>query len=390
MPLTAPRLFRSLLLIPAVLIIGCATRQRPATNWQLRPLENGHILVPPRPPAGNFVVLEKARSVRNASPACDVAGSWIHLKWQGRSCRIEINPDALGPVGRVVLIGGAGPIDGEPLSDLTWWPRFIGELEQREKNGCLAPGEALRLSERIVENIAVPTRLGYDLRYGESGKTGYLDLEPQFALKAMAPLLNPGVRRYRGPKDARGYETAMYDLKPRGNRGVRIALQQVEHSIGGKLQMKGHPTAQQIRLPDSSPFVRYFFRSWRIGSDRKIALLAANRREALDILTKKFEADPERFCASVPASEASCITIPSEMILVPEVKVRANGKAAYAPVGGTVGDILHSAGVRLREGDAPRVTVLRPYDGMPLPIEHDPSRTEILRVVLKGGEDIRW
>jgi hypothetical protein len=361
----------------AFALAGCAARQKPATNWQLRPVGEGHMLVPPLPLKGRLVRLDKARSIRNASPACNVAISEVQLSWRGATAQVAVSPEAIGPLGKVIVTGGKGPLVGEPLRDLAWWTRFGKELEQREQSGCLAQGEAERLMRRIVENLALPSSLAYELRYGSHLMMGYLDLESQFSLKSVAPLGD-------------GFETVNYDLKPdRG--GVKLVLRSVEHNIGGKLSNPKRASAQLVALPDSARYVRYFFRTWKIAGDRKIALLAASRPELLDPLTKQFEADPESFCRSLKAAQASCIAIPADTILTPEMMVRANGKAAPYVLGrGTVGSVLHSAGVRQPQDVVHSLVVRRPYGGQMLPVEFDRARGDILSLVLIGGEELRW
>jgi hypothetical protein len=301
----------------------------------------------------------------------------IRLSWRGTTAQIDVSPDAIGPMGKVIVTGAKGSLVGEPLRDLAWWSNFGKELEQREKNGCLETGGAERLSRRIVDNLALPSGLAYELRYGNHVMLGYLDLEPQFSLKSVAPL-------------GAGFETVTYALKP--NRGgVKIVLGSVEHNVKGKLSNPRRPMVPLVNLPDSARYLRYFFRTWKISGDRKIALLATARPELLDPLTKKFEADPETFCKSVNQSQASCLAVPNDTILVPEIMVHVNGKVVTYILGrGTVGSVLHSAGVRQPDDVMQKLVVLRPYGSLMLPVEFDRSQRDILSMVLIGGEEIHW
>jgi hypothetical protein len=110
----------------------------------------------------------------------------------------------------------------------------------------------------------------------------------------------------------------------------------------------------------------------------------------LDAMTGEFEADPERFCRETNRDRATCLSVPMEMMLTAEMKVRANGRPAYVPVGGSVGELLRSAGIR-QPGDVVKgLQVLRPYEGALAPVEFDRTRTDILNLTLMGGEEIRW
>jgi hypothetical protein len=107
-------------------------------------------------------------------------------------------------------------------------------------------------------------------------------------------------------------------------------------------------------------------------------------------MSADFERDPERFCRETDPARASCLSVPMEMMLSAEIKLRANGKAGYVAVGGNVGEVLRSAGVRDPKEAIPKLQVLRPYEGALVPVEFDRARPDILSLTLIGGEEIRW
>jgi len=382
-------------MLEAVLALsGCAAKQRPVTNWRLSGGGQGQLLLPPLPPQGQSVLLRNARTVKKADPACNIAGREIQLTWRGRAAQVAITRDAVGPAADVVLKDGPAPLVGTPLRDLGWWPRFTQDLERRARTGCLAARDAKNLSARIVENLAMPSSVAYQLRYGNFLSTGYIDVEPAFVLSSVAPLLKPGVAKYRTPEDVVGYETVYYEVEPRGDGGVKIALQSVERNVGGKIAKARRPATEVIALPDSARYARYYFRMWSLAGDRKIALLATPTSALLSAVSSKFEADPEGFCKSVRPSEATCISVPSQMMIAPELRVRVNGKPTYIMAGGSLGQALRAAGIkdqkRVIAEILPRLQVLRPYGGMMLPVEFDRLSGDILGLIPIGGEEIRW
>ena len=369
---------------------GCAAKQRPATNWRL----SGTLLLPPLPPQGQSVLLRNARSVKKADPACNIAGREIQLSWRGRTAQVAIGRDVTAPAADVVMKGGPAPLVGTPVRDLDWWPRFTQDLERRAQSGCLAAREAKNLSARIIENLAMPSSVAYQLRYGNFLWTGYLDVEPAFVLSSVAPLLKPGVANYRTPDDVVGYETVYYAVEPRGDGGVKVALQSVERNMGGTIAQARRPATEVIALPDSARYVRYYFRMWSVAGNRKIALLATPTPALLGAVSGKFEADPEGFCKSVKPSEATCISVPSQMMIAPELRVSVNGKPTYIMAGGALGHALRASGIsdqkRVVAEILPRLQVLRPYGGMMLPVEFDHASGDILGLIPIGGEEIRW
>jgi hypothetical protein len=282
------------------------------------------------------------------------------------------------------------PLAGTPVRDQTWWTEFGGELQKREEAGCLGTGESDLLVKRIVENVAMPSIQAFHLRYGFFPRTGYLDLEPRFVLKSVAPVLKPGIVQYSGPADVAGYETAYYHAAGRKGGGVKLQLLSAERLMDRTVTKVKSPATIRLDLPETARYVRYFFREWRVAGDRKIALLATSRKDTLDSLTRRFESDPEGFCRTVSPAEASCIAIPREAVVTPETVLRLNGKSSSVIIAGTVGDAARAAGVKKQEDLLSTIQVSRPYEGRLLPVEFDRSRSDVLRLVLIGGEEVRW
>jgi hypothetical protein len=384
------RLFTLAVLL--TVLSACTTRRMPvaAGPYHLEGAPAGYVLTPPLPLRGRTLVLGEARTARGRDAQCGVALPEIGLQWRGRTAEVQVSEKTLGPQGPVALEGGPVAVVGEAVRDLSWWGRFREQLDAREAEGCLKPREAARLAGRVLENLRVTPSLAYQLRYGNYAVRGYFDLEQQFVLKSVAPLLKPGVARYRTVDDVRGYETAYYDLKPRGGGGLRVALKRVEQNVGGNLRGVRKPENEILKLPESAPYIRLFFRSWSVRGDRRIALLATPRLELLDPLTRKFEENAEGFCAAANPREAVCISVPKEMVIGPELRVTANGREAFVPVGGSVMDVLRFVGVKPSPEVNARIHVTRPYAGAPAEVEFDRKAGDILRLVLVGGEVVSW
>lgn len=372
-----------LALAALAVLTGCAARQRPVTNWRLAAGQRGQTLIPPLPLRGQAIVLRNARGVKTRGKVCDVSVHEIQLTWRGRTARVTLNPATFGPV----------QLPGTPVVDLGWWSGFSRRLAESQNNGCLAAGDAGRILMRIVDNVPMPSHLAFQLRHGNFIRTGYIDLRPEFALRSVAPILKPGVSRYRNAEDLAGYETVHYDLKRRGEDGIRIELASVEHNRMGEVRPARRPLTEVVALPASMRYARYYFRMWSVGQDRKIALLAAASRELLDPASKKFEADPEGFCKSLASARLACLSVPGQMMIAPELRVSVNGRTMYLPTGGNLGQLLRDAGVKdpkaLKEL-LPRLQVLRPYEDLLLPVEFDRSRGDIFSLVPIGGGQIRW
>ena len=79
-----------------------------------------------------------------------------------------------------------------------------------------------------------------------------------------------------------------------------------------------------------------------------------------------------------------CVVIPKRAALNPFLAITVNGSETTAPLGSSLGAAIHLG--RL----PPNLKVYKLYAGEPVPVEFDRSGTEILGLVLNGGEKISW
>ncbi len=365
-----------------LVVSACAYRPKPSANWRVAAVEGGHLLIPPQAVPTTQLTLRNARSRRSAPDSkCRVELPKIRLEWARRTAHVTIAADEVEPLRSISLSGGKGPSEaGVPLSDLSWWKNFSSELSARESIGCVGAAESERLLQRIIDNLAMPSLLAFQLRYGNIADTGYFDLQPNFALRWVIPISHSG-------DVLRGFDTLIYDVKPRAAGGVKLELRSTERDVRGSVSNRHRRVAARMVIPSSALHYRYFFRAWQVSRDRKMGLLVTSRVETLDGLTRRFEASPETFCSSLKGSDAACITVPNDTTVYPEVRVVVNGKPAYLPVGATLREAL---GKQWKPEDLPRLAVLRPWGGRLVLVDFDRSRQDILRVTLIGGEDIRW
>lgn len=259
---------------------------------------------------------------------------------------------------------------GELLVDISWFQEFRKEMEL-----CAGPEASAKVIEQMLSTVALPSGLAYRLQYGDYARTGWIDLDPQFRLRTLTPVNG-------------GYETAWYNLTARKGGGVFLSLASVEERSRDGSALKERPAADLLSLPDSTRYLRMYFRSWTIAGDRKIALLGARTPDELGASSGAFERDPAGFCAVERAGV--CITVPREVALSAEMRIVANGKEVMVPVGGTVRDALRESGVKDASGVLKTLQVLRPYRGDMVAVEFDRTKSTILGLVFLGGESLAW
>ena len=361
---------RTLLAVAALSVLtGCAARQASVGHWRLAASPNGLILHPPRESAATLD-FPKARATRARNNACDIHDPQMNLTFNGRAAHVAVDPAAIAAAPQIALTGPQSAT-GEQVRDNSWWPRFQSTLLDREHQGCIAPGQSRRIAGGVVENLALPPLLGYKLRYGDYLMDGHLDLGPLFAIKSVTPL----------PISAGGvprFETTYYDVQQRSDGTLRLALR------------GPRPTGPPLQIATQARYVRLFFRAWRISGDYRVALLATRESGVLDAMTADFEKDPERFCRDSDPRRVTCISVPMDMTLTAEMKLLANGKPAYIPVGGNVAELLRGRGIRDPQSAVSSIDILRPYSGVLTPIDFDRTRPDILSLTLIAGDQVRW
>jgi len=379
-------------LAATILILGgCAARQKQARAWKLEPAARGHTLIPPAASAQkNTFILKAARSAKGPSGrACELEHQQISLHWRGRDARVRADAAALAPLPGSLASATRPDGSSVPLGDQTavtsnWFEEILRPaLHQQVTAGCLTAAELAALDRRLIDRLALPSAALYRLRFGEFTLNGYVDVTDEFRLRAVEPVREGGV--------VTGYLTSFYLLSPAPRGGVLLRAGESETNVQAKLTTGTASDSELLHLPESARWLRLFFRTWSINQDRRIALIAAPSAEERERASKEFETDPEGYCAeTAKKSSVTCVSVPKEVVLGPELRVLARGSDAFAPVGGTLNDVLRSTGIREPRSVLGTLQVRRPYEGKLAPVEFDRTKTEILGLVLIGGEQIIW
>lgn len=369
----------------ALILGGCAARKPALQSWRL---ENGLVLPPRAGAAEAPFQLRNARSVRRNRPACQLSARDVELRWKGRSAWVRADARPLAPVpGGLVMrsSGGGAPagLGGSVLVLSNWYrDEFLPSLARQVAAGCLTAKDAPLLRQRLIDNLPLPAGTAYRMRYGEYPIDGYLDLDAKFRLRAVEPIRELG--------QVVGFKTSFYPLVATPDGGVHAISGESETNLKGVITRGLATDAEVLHLPRTATWVRLFLRTWSAAQDRRIALIAAATPRELDLASKAFEANPEGFCAQASSLNAACVGVPKDMVLGPELRVRVNGKDEFAPVGGTIADVLRTMNIRNGPELAKSMKVLRPYEGQLLPLEFDRTDDNILSLVLMGGEEITW
>ena len=367
----------SLSLAALTLLCGCAAR----LQYRLTP----EALTPPEmesPPR-----VRKVAGPRWSKGACDVSIGPLRLTWRGRDAVLRL---------------GLQPSD-EQLDE------FRNRITALEGSNCLAGDGAGRVLDVVASSLILPSRRIFYARYGRYERSASLDLDTNFRLKVLSPLLAPGVTdlkvaatigdqpgaiEIKMSPGLEGYETSYYELQPAPGGGVHPILISVEQTRDGKTAPAAKPAGFAPELPAGAGRVRLLFMRGEAGEIRDIMLLSASSNAPLEAAGRRIEASGDTRAACRAEQEASCVSVPRLSAVTPELRVWVQGKPVYITVGATVFDALRAAGLATigeqRGAVAAGLRVSRPWRDKLIPVTSTTSPEELLKLVLIGGERIEW
>jgi hypothetical protein len=315
--------------------------------------------------------LGKAR-LQKSRGKCQVDAGVFHLSFQKSKALLRVSTGDMWQ--------GPDRVTVSLLDDIN---KFRAGMMQLEINGCLKPGEAAPLLTRVIEGIALPSRVAYYLRHGSSVNEGFVDLLPPFRIKVVGPI--------REQDKVVGFETAWYILAPRGrNQGHRLSLERAETFVHGKLIAAAKPSHASVLPHDQLSFYRLFFLTRRSSQDHDILLLGARNREAIEGHSAQIRKEGEAVCTKLQSPDVHCVRVPMYSAISAELRVKAKERFVYIPFGGTVSDALRASGLQRASDAVPTLKVSRPYGKRLAPVQFDASGQDVLTLVLVGGEEISW
>jgi hypothetical protein len=362
-------------LLLSIVTTGCAVRQ----TYRLVKQNTGSVLIPPgvsKPDVGQRTFIAAIAAGRGS---CGPAKGAIVIQPRKGRVRVTVTRD---------------PLLKQPPGWLSAW------TAQAEFRGCIAAGEGLKLAARIVESLPLEPRAAWRLLHADDRQTGYVDLGPETRLQVTSPILREGTSldapilddsnltvegnrmtlTLKSTPNLLGYETAWYTIRPKaGQIGFAIAPLSAEKHIQGKVEPVASPATNYLKFGPQAAYYRLFYKADQ-GEVVEVVLAAPTRAE-LDRQTQAFNSGPA-LCAHVPTQ--ACVVLPRRVALNPFLAITVNGSETTVPVGSTVRAAIHLERV------PPELKVYKLYAGKPVPVEFDPASSEILGLVLNGGEKISW
>ena len=354
------------------------------------------------------VTLKNARVESASIRGCDIDGDVLSLRWQGTTAAVSLHP-------RSFFASAADQSPNQSARGLYVDPllameKFHADLLDRQTKGCLRPDENTRLRRAIVENLPLPPTIAYFFELGSYDVTGYFDLTPDFRMLTTSLLYRP--ESAPTPGNVIGYETAHYVFVPEpkhapmsaaapangfsasadaDNGRVRLVLSRATEVIDGNLAIEKQTLRNDLHFPQSPGYFRLLFmaddNAPTVRITRAILLSAPDQNRLAQAVAFRQDS-AENFCAALVVPDVTCIVVPRNFGISPELRVRANGQDFYIRVGGFLSEVLD---LKDREDPPPAsLKVRRPFRGRLVPIKFDPKSRDILHLVLLPGDEITW
>jgi hypothetical protein len=391
------RMFHSILrdsvLCLAILSVSACRHGRPLApqTWRFDVSSFPDRVVPPvETPAAGGMYRVPVEGLTYAHPECHAEAAEFSLVNSGKGLSLQFPSSVLESEGH-------DPADA--------WDVFRDAVLRLEDNGCLPRESIQKLSTQLVGAIPFTTRTAYAIRYSNYERTGAINLEPGFRLKVLAPILKPGFQEVKvlhapratgGPLEMtveglEGYETAYYAVQPREGGGVQFSLSSVEQNRMNVVTHTSEAKAFELRPAPGARFFRLMFLRRASVADRDISLLGAPEWGLLLDSAHRFDtvAGTVDDCGKVPG--LTCVAVSKQVAILSEIGIEANGQTVFLPVGGTLRDLLGTAGK-----DPGRVVALmgvkveRPWHGRMFPVELDRGNLRSFSFVLMAGDRVTW
>lgn len=232
----------------------------------------------------------------------------------------------------------------QPDGWLTAWS------EELEAQRCIAPGESVKLADRITESLPLDPNQAFRLLFATDRQSGQVDLGPRTRLQVVSPIMEGGAAfelppsqttgdgntltlTVQAPAGMLGYETALYEVQRRTDKpGYRIVPLSAERHINGKSEVVPQPATNYFQFSENASFYRLFYKA---GQTDFTALVAgASTRTEL----KTSLASCDGFTAGM------CIAIPRSVALNPLITITVNGSETLVNWNSTVNGAIRAAG----------------------------------------------
>jgi hypothetical protein len=381
------------LILAILLCTACAVHQPIAAKWRLPKQGTSGVLIPPDVKAVDVVRRTLTANVAPGDTNCPPRNGVIDLKVGGTHARVIV---------------AAKSLEEQPAGGLAAWASKL------EAAHCLAPGEGVKLADRIAESVPLDLAAAFRLLNADDFQTGEVDLGPQNRLQVISPWwCDRGEGMIAGPvtvtgdgchltatanytENLLGIETAIYAFRPRAPEAAyAVVLLYADRRVpataraktGETIERRAQPVIDYLEFPDDASFYRLFYKSSR--TDFTGLIVAARTPAELDQRTKALEAAGDSASCGQLGGEM-CIAIPKDVAVNPTISVTVNGVGVLVGRGARVAGAIQAAGEQQPKTLLRSLTISKPWNRRMIRVAFDPADAAILNMPLRGGEVVSW
>jgi hypothetical protein len=209
--------------------------------------------------------------------------------------------------------------------------------EQVRFGGYVAAFFLAMLNSCSSMNVHIPAKQAP----ANDSRHDYIDLESGWRVRVVTPILKSGGFRLKSSaqpsnregeltlmvgSDFVGYEIAYYAVKARFPSGTRMVFNSAEIHNKDEVVPATRPLVPLFRLPAEVKYVRLIYMARLSETDHDMAVVAAKKKEALDLLTEQVLANPSN-CGN--QRYAFCSWIPQGISVTPEMRMNSGGSGQW-------------------------------------------------------------
>jgi hypothetical protein len=341
-------------------------------------------LIPPDVAEGNVSKRTFTTDVIPGYLPCNDSAGAIDISVRGKRATVTVSRDLLAKQERGAL------------------EQWAVQLEEQR---CLAPGEGMKIAERVTESVPLNASTAIYLLHSNELRTGDVDLGRYARLRVVSPIwFQPGVRLMaEGPytvtghdyslsvtgkstDNLAGYETTIYSIAPKTkNIGYAITPLYTDRHINGKSERASGPTANYLSFSPEAAFYRLFYKS--SDNDFTELLVAGRTPEELSRNIGTLRAHAASASCNI-VERRMCIPIRKDIAVTSLIAVTVNGSEVLTRMGATVADALAIAKVPKPNDVLSTLRVYKVWKSRPVPVVFQDD--SILRLALAGGEVITF
>ena len=362
-------------LLAFVTVTGCATHRAALHSYRLLGTGSNQVLVPPGVAKPEILQRTFDAEAPGGTGTCPLRSSGLSIRKSKQRVRVTVTQETLR---------------NRAAGWLTEWATGL------ESQGCIAPGAGPRLAEEIAEALPLDPSQKIHLLFSNQ-----LDILPEMRVQVLSPILrDPNgptlesvqtagndrsiTATIRSSDNLLGYETAAYEVQAKTDGpGVRVVPLYADRHVGDAVERQPEPAVNYFRFSREAAFYRVFYEAQQ--TEYTAFVIAGSTRAELDQRARTFES------GAISCEQLGmCVPVPKQVAVNGLVRVTVNGSETWVNWGTTVGGVIRAVGERDRSGVLARLKVETLYRGKLAAIDFDRAKSNILGLVLTGGEVISW